>query len=301
MKKTAALIICIAIISAINAQQRNMFSQYMLNKYWVNPAVAGTTPYIPLSVTYKQFWTGIDDAPNVQALNGHAKLVENMGIGGTVYNYSTGPTSIQSIEGTYSYHFNVMEGAKISLGLSAMLYQNQLNKSALLLENPDDDAVNYCTDKLIVPDASFGVYFYETESKYYAGLAVHSLFNRKVNHMNNKILEQRQVRHYFLHGGYIFTFNDFKIEPSLLLKLIEAGVFQGDINVSGQYKDIVSAGISYRLGDALAVMAGVGNKRLTFGYSYDITLSNIRNASNGSHELLFIYKVGEIDTNRPKY
>lgn len=269
----------------------------MLDQYSINPAVAGTQTYNPLCFTYKQFWTGIDDAPNIQALSGHFGIGNNMGVGGRIYNYSTSPTSIQGIEGTYSYQFKVSDDSKFSLGLSAMLYQSQLNKSLLNVKDEDDDAILYSSNKLIVPDAAFGAYYYG--KNYYAGLAVPNLFNRKVDMMNDNLLERRQVRHYFLHGGYIFEFGDFQVEPSALLRFIEAGPFQADVNVKGTYNKLVSLGVSYRLGDAVAVMAGVGSERFIFGYTYDITLSNIKNASNGSHELMFIYKLGSLNGDTP--
>lgn len=271
-------------------QQRAMFSQYMLNQYSINPAVAGSTPYSPICLSYKQFWTGIDDAPGVQALNGHFGVGDNMGVGGQIYNYKTGPTSRQGIEGTYAYHLKVTETAKLSLALTGMLYQNQINKSELVLEEQDDDAIMFSSNRLIVPDAAFGAYFYD--KNYYAGIAVPNLFNRKVDFLNENILEQRQVRHYFLHGGYIFETGDFKVEPSVLLRFIEAGVFQADVNVKGTYNDMFTLGASYRLGDGMAIMAGVGNQKVTFGYCYDLALTAIKNASNGSHELMFIYKIG---------
>ncbi|UCG27460.1 MAG: PorP/SprF family type IX secretion system membrane protein, partial [Bacteroidales bacterium] len=114
---------------------------------------------------------------------------------------------------------------------------------------------------------------------------------RKVDLKSDKVLEQRQVRHYFLHGGYIFDINEqFSLEPSALMKLIEAGVFQADINVRVTYQDIVSFGLSYRTSDAIVVQLGYQYEDLLIGYAYDITLSDVRTSSSGSHEIMLIYK-----------
>ncbi len=299
MKRALLISLTLLFVSTVAfAQQRNMYSQYMLDKYSVNPAVAGSTPYSPIALSYKQFWTGINEAPSIQSLSGHFAIGDNMGVGGRLYNYSTSPTSIQGIEGTYAYHISVSDNSKLSLALTGMLYQSQLDKSELLMKDADDDVVLYSSNRLIVPDAGFGAYYYG--ENYYAGLSVPNLFNRRVDLMNDDLLDNRQVRHYFLHGGYIFEFGDVKAEPSVLLRYIEAGIFQADINAKATYKDMFSLGVSYRLGDAVAVMAGVGNKNILFGYSYDITLSNIKNASNGSHELMLIYKLGGVSS-PPKF
>ncbi|MBA7554613.1 hypothetical protein ES705_47240 [subsurface metagenome] len=142
---------------------------------------------------------------------------------------------------------------------------------------------------MFVPDVNFGIYFYGQD--YYVGLAVPQLLSMKIDlKTTDKILEQRQVRHYFLHGGYNYRINEqFSIEPSTLLKFIEAGIFQADITVRGTYMDMVSLGLSYRTGDAIVIQLGYRKDGLRLGYAFDIILSDIRTQSAGSHEIMLIY------------
>lgn len=234
-------------------------------------------------------WTGLDDAPTMQMISSHFLATDNVGVGGKVFNYSTGALSKMGIEGTYAYHLSLGNGSKLSLGLSLMLYQFYLNKSKLTLEEMDDDVMLYGSEKLITPDAGFGAYYYA--EKYYAGLSVYQLFNRKVDMLTDDILENRQVRHYFLTGGYIYDINsNFSVEPSILAKFVEANLGQIDINAKVTYKQTFWGGLSYRTSDAVALNLGVRKDRFIFGYSYDYTLSDIKKYSNGSHELLFIVK-----------
>ena len=58
------------------------------------------------------------------------------------------------------------------------------------------------------------------------------------------------------------------------------------------YSDQYWAGISVRGGDAFIVMVGtVINKQLELSYSYDLTYSDIRKASTGSHEIVIGYRL----------
>ena len=119
MKKIFFSIAVLIITNSLFAQQLTSVSQYMENKYVFNPAVVGSLSYSPLALTYKRNWTGIDDAPSMQMISSHFLAADNMGLGGKIFNYSTGKLSKMGIEATYAYHLPIgSNGAKLSLGLS---------------------------------------------------------------------------------------------------------------------------------------------------------------------------------------
>jgi type IX secretion system PorP/SprF family membrane protein len=62
---------------------------------------------------------------------------------------------------------------------------------------------------------------------------------------------------------------------------------QIDLGARVFYKNKIWVGATYRTKDAIAAMLGYTHKEnLTFGYSYDITTSNLKNYNNGTHELI---------------
>ena len=271
-----------------SAQQIPNFSLYNMNHYLLNPAATGISDRLPVSISYRKIWAGIENSPSVQYLSGSMLVAKDMGVGARLFNYQAGPLRKTGLEGTYSYHLSLGTGdTKLSFGLSILMYQFFLNKSDLLVEDIDDQ-VFMGKEQMFVPDAGFGTYLYG--KNYYVGLSVPQLFQRNIDLKSDKILQQKQVRHYYLHGGYIFEAGtDFKIEPSLLLKLVEAGIFQADINALVTYKDMVNFGMSYRTGDALCFQLGYKNPDLFIGYAYDLILSGMRGNTSGSHEILFTY------------
>lgn len=270
------------------AQQIPNFSLYNMNHYLINPAAAGTTDRVPVSISYRKMWAGMNNSPSVQYLSGNMLVAKDMGVGARLFNFQAGPLRKTGLEGTYSYRLSLGSGdTKLSFGLSLLLYQFNLNKSDMLVEDIDDQ-VFMGDEQMFVPDAGFGTYLYG--SNYYVGLSVPQLFQRNIDLKSDEILQQKQVRHYYLHGGYIFDAGaDFKIEPSALLKFVEAGIFQADINALATYKDMVNFGISYRTADALAFQVGYKNPDLFVGYAYDLILSGMRGNTWGSHEILFTY------------
>lgn len=270
------------------AQQIPNFSLYNMNHYLVNPAASGTTDRLPVSVSYRKIWAGITNSPSVQYISGDMKVAKDMGVGAKLFNFQAGPLRKTGLEGTYSYHLALGSGdTRLSFGLSLLLYQLYLNKSDLLVEDIDDQ-VFMGNEQMIVPDAGFGTYLYG--KNYYVGLSIPQLFQRNIDMKSDAVLEQKQVRHYYLHGGYIFeTGPDFKIEPSLMLKFMETGIFQADINALVTYKDMVSFGLSYRTSEAMCFQLGYRNPDVFVGYAYDLVLSGMQGNTSGSHEILFTY------------
>ena len=295
MKKFLIISIIFVVFSQLSAQQNTVFSQYMLNYYSINPAVAGTKDYMPIALGYHQSWTGFSNAPSMQMISGHTSINNEMGVGAKIYNFSTGPSRKTGVEGTYAYRFDLGNDMHLSLGLSVMMYQMFLDVTKLDMKDQSDDVLyGSSAQRVIVPDASFGGYFYA--KNYFAGISINQLFNRKVDFATN-YLKEEQVRHYYLIGGYNYEINDnFTVQPSLMAKFIEAGVFQMDLNAKVIYKKMFFGGLSYRIGESAVIMFGADVKNFTIGYSYDYTLNEIGKYSNGSHEIMVIYKFGGSST-----
>jgi type IX secretion system PorP/SprF family membrane protein len=287
MKKLVSILIIVIAGAELWGQQIPPLSQYVYNPYSINPAATGITNDLPIAFTYRKLWAGISGSPSIQYLSGNAGVYTAMAAGVKFINYQAGPLRKTGAELTYSYHFQLNPDLKLSLGLSGLLYQFNLKKSELNVEDPDDP-IFAGTEKMLVPDVSFGAYLFADD--YFVGLAVPQLFNRNIDLKTDNVLQEKQVRHYYLTGGYNFTINEeIKIDPSLMIKFIEAGLYQVDVNVHARFHDIFLAGVSFRSSDAVVLQAGFNYKEMLFGYSYDITISGLNASTFGSHEILLIY------------
>jgi type IX secretion system PorP/SprF family membrane protein len=156
---------------------------------------------------------------------------------------------------------------------------------------PDDPALSKAVETTFAPDANFGAYLYG--EKYYVGLSATQLVEFKLNIGDNTNNENKEVRHYYVMGGYKFSAGkSFEIEPSLLLKGTERTPFQVDINVRGILKKNYWLGFSYRTSKDIVAMLGIKVDRYLIGYSFDYTTTNIKNYSQGTHEIMLGVNLG---------
>lgn len=73
------------------AQQIPNFSMYNMNHYLVNPAATGTTDRVPVSLSYRKMWAGMENTPSLQYLSGNMLVGQDMGVGAKLFNSQIGP------------------------------------------------------------------------------------------------------------------------------------------------------------------------------------------------------------------
>ena len=302
-----------------HAQQVPLYSQYMMNGYLLNPAIAGAYGYTAISLTAREQWLNIPQAPKTHALSFNTRLLKNsfissnrsirkrrkrsarsgrVGIGGYVFNDKNGLIDRTGVQLTYSYHLR-MNDAQLSFGLSGQGYQFKLNKEEFRAYSDDDIFLQNMDNAFFIPDANFGMYFVMED--FYAGLSATQLFEstfRFGDDSGNKYEEM--LRHYFFTAGYKIAINprsrrrsDFAIEPSILVKTNELMNTQLDFNTKVYFQKQYWAGVSYRTGHAFAILAGFKFDKYYFGYAFDYPLSSIRRYNYGSHELIITARFGD--------
>jgi type IX secretion system PorP/SprF family membrane protein len=297
------------------AQQLPLYSQYMMNKFLLNPAVAGSEGYTAINLTAREQWIGFGDSPLTHAVSAQTRILRNsfisksasirkrqkggsrsgkVGLGGYVFNDRTGILNRTGVQLTYAYHIFISPG-QLSFGLSGTAYQLSIDQSKLRLETPnpsDDPFFQKVNSSMIIPDANVGVYY--SDPKMYIGLSASQLFQASLKFGNKGYEEYRLLRHYFLIGGYDLNISDFiMVEPSFLVKTSETWRFQVDAGAKVYFQQNYWAGLAYRTGGAIIGMGGVKVDKFFFGYAFDYTLSSIMKHSLGSHEFMFAVKFGD--------
>lgn len=270
------------------AQHYPMFSQYFFNDYVINPAVAGTTEWYDVRSNHRYQWVGLTDAPRTFTLSAYGPNKKfNMGYGGMIFTDNVGPTRRTGFQFSYSYHLKLSKEIKLSLGLSAGMLQFMIDGHKIITHDPGDAVISNGLQWAMTFDSQFGFYLYH--KKWYVGGTVPQLMRSKLYFFSNQFeTGSRLWHHYMLTGGYRFDMgDDFQIEPSLLVKYVKPIPVQFDFMARLIYKDQVWLGASYRTMDAVSLMIGYKYKNyLSIGYSYDITNSNIKNYSTGTHEIM---------------
>lgn len=289
--KNLRCIIVLALVAMVTghakAQQLPQLTQYQFNDYIFNPAIAGSRDYFELRSGQRYQWVGIQDAPRTFTLSGTTPIGEKMGVGGYLFTDIVGPTRRTGVQFSYAYHLQFTEDLKLSLGLSAGLLQFLIDGSKITLRDPGDPAMDDQLRGELMPDAKFSFYLYHP--KFWFGATAPQLLRNRVQFFEdrNEVLS-RMEDHYYVTAGYRIPIgDDWKLEPSLLLKYVDPVPPKVDITATLRYKNTMWLGASYRTNDAYAAMVGYTIKEtFQFGYSYDIITSNLRNYSTGSHEVM---------------
>jgi len=301
MKKISILIIAICFGGMLKAQQLPQLTQYMINNYAVNPAVAGMYDYYQVKTTIRNQWVGITDAPRTTMLSIYGRRSEYVGLGGVVFNDQTGPTSRIGGSASYTYSFTMTRAIKISFALLGGFTQFKLTKAGMNLEDKNDPYMQGGDVVRSAPDATFGFNIYG--KKWYFGAAIPQLlsmnldlidddftriYNTNSNASDDVESNGKLARHFYMLGAYKHDFNPFwSIEPSLLLKTVGAAPMQADFGIKTTYDDKLWFGMGYRNNGEIAALLGYSiQERYTIGYSYDILSSNMSGYAGGSHEFM---------------
>jgi type IX secretion system PorP/SprF family membrane protein len=178
----------------------------------------------------------------------------------------------------------------LGIGISAGILQKTITANWITPDGTDpalDQSIAVSGESGLVPDINFGVFYQQNEL--YMGLSATHLYAPDLTDLNIS-----NAKHFWITAGYEYGLGpDLKLRPSILAKS-DAASTQLDINVNVLYKDMIWGGVSYRVSDAIAPMVGyqnndVGGGSLRIGYAYDVTTSQIKGYSNGSHDIMVNY------------
>lgn len=271
------------------SQQLPQYTQYMLNEMAINPAVAGKEEYTDVRSNNRYQWVGITDAPRTYMLTGHGPLkAKNMGLGMNLYTDIVGPTRRTGLNFAYAYHLKLNDKDwRLAMGLSAGILQWGIDGSKLILREEGDANLLNTYRTTMVPDFGTGLNFYKSK-KFYFGISLPQIYQAPIKLYNDSPGKSKIVTHFNVNGAYIFEIGeDFKIEPSFLLKYAIPAPPKLDVGFRAIYQDQVWLGGAYRHKDAFTALLGYMYKDyLMFGYSYDFSTTNIRNYSSGTHEVM---------------
>ncbi len=312
-----AIVLCF-IFEVSSAQQVPIYSQYIMNGFLINPSFAGRDGYTTVNLTVREQWVGLAGAPTTYAASFQTRILQNsyiskstsvrkkltkptkggkVGLGGYVFNDNNGIMHRTGFQLAYAYHIPMGQTGgypnDLSFGLAMTAYQFAINTDGLLYDH-DDPYLNSYARTVFIPDFNFGASF--TTAKYYVGFAMTNLLRGSLLFADTSHAKQTELGNYYLTGGIKFPLApDWVLEPSTFIRSSDMFFrsLQADITARIFYKEDYWIGLSYRTGDAIILLLGLKYDRFYFGYSYDFTLTDIRQQSYGTHELTLAVKFGE--------
>lgn len=331
MKKFLLSLITLTCAFVMQAQQRPHYTQYILNPFIINPALAGIENYGDLKISGRDQWVGFKGAPRTVYLTVHAPIGKSdlrttstsynipgvnprgqaywenytaaephHGMGLTVINDQTGNINRFTSYATYAYHLGLGPKTNLSAGFSAGVTVHTFNADKADFGNGASDPVvgNMRSQfNKLKPDLGAGLWLYSSD--YFVGLSAQQIIPQKLEFVDDATLQTkgRLIPHVFFTAGYRFLLNDnINAIPSVMFKYINGGFkdnYQGELNLKLQYQDLLWVGGSYRQFDGYAGMLGLNlGNTFNIGYSYDFTKTPINTYSRGTHELMIGFLIG---------
>ena len=278
----------------------------MFNQLSYNPAYAGSSGAISVSLLYNNQWMGLNlQAPTANAEAGVTPTNYlasfdmpvswlHGGIGLTFNSESIGYHNNTTVNLDYAFRIYWGRG-NLAAGVELNLYNYKFNTENLLgISDLTGDPSNPTTqsgDPVLrgqdatefLVDVATGLY-YQVPSEYYVSLSVKNLLASK-----SDALAFQNVRTLYLMGGYEYTFPynpSFKLKPHAMAKTANFSIFQAEAALLLDYESLFWGGMGYRIGDAFTLLAGVNwnfsnLNWLRVGVAYDITTSKLGNFKVG--------------------
>jgi type IX secretion system PorP/SprF family membrane protein len=297
-----------SVTTALFSQQDPQYTQFMHVKQAYNPGYAGTSDALCFGALYRQQWVNFPGAPKTGIFTFDAAVQPlHGGVGLFVASDKLGNDNTTMVRASYSFHIYGLGGngtGRLGIGLEAGMLQKTISGKWIPPVTYNDPAIpnNTFTGSPDLtrtsPDFGFGLY-YTIPNKMYVGFSMtHVSAQELVGETGNGNtgtlgydLKFNMARHYYAIAGYTFSFNNgtHKVTPNLKVKS-DGSANILDLNATYMYNNMIWAGLSYRMQDAIAPSLGMITKfGLKLGYSYDLTTSKIKGYSSGTHEIMLGY------------
>lgn len=285
--------------SSLWSQQDPHFTRYsFVTDMMYNPASVTRADKPKVVIFYRDQWSGLRGAPRTSGLSFETPLSLNAGLGFNCFQDRIGFDNHFAFQSNYAYRIALSSKYSLSIGLKAGVSVIHSDFSELSTPEPDkNDPVYLDGRRTIIPRVGVGFLVYS--EKNYLGLGVPAIAAFVPD--NGIYIQDEGVylsRHFYLTAGHVFDIPDseFQIKPGVFIKYHPAAPVQADIITQLWYKDLLSFGLSYRTGDAFAVMLDISVMQgVVFSYSYDMTYSDFTNVGRNAHEIILSVKLSKKD------
>lgn len=293
MKNTIYITILLLASILINknsiAQQLPINTNYVLNNYAYNPAVAGSKPNAVVNLNYRNQWVGFEDAPKTFMVSLHSPIgkQKKVAMGALISSDNTGLIGKTSGYLTFGYHVKLNKTYKLGLAASVGMVQYRIKLYDAKVADTGDDLLTGNILSNNVFDSNGGLYLYS--DKLFFGISTYQYLGNKINWKDS---QSSLSQHMYATIGYTFKASkNISIQPSALVKFNKPTPIQPEFSARMIYKNLFWIGGSYRTNESASALLGLTIKdKLSIGYSYDMLTSKIRTYTSGSHEIMVTFQ-----------
>jgi type IX secretion system PorP/SprF family membrane protein len=297
-------IIGLMIFFSVNTahSQDPQFTQFYANPLYLNPAFAGSIRCPRIALNTRIQWSGISGNYRTYAASydQHIDPIQG-GVGIRFYRDEAGQATITShnVAVMYSYLLKLSRKVSMRFGAEIGFLQRSLDTRNLTFGDMIDDRYGfvYATQEVFENNQKFmfdlgaGVLCYS--DMFYGGVSFHHITQPNEGFLGNSKLPFKLTAHFgsmIPIGSKRKYSGDAFISPNVLFQL-QQSFYQVNVGVYAGKGPFVG-GIWYRSNDSFIALVGIQKGIFRIGYSYDITISRLTNATAGSHEVSMGFQFG---------
>jgi type IX secretion system PorP/SprF family membrane protein len=292
MKRIYAIIVSLPLLTAAFsgfAQQEAMFTQYMYNMQYLNPAYAGSRDAFTFNTIHRSQWVGFDGAPVTQNVTMHTPVFGDiLGVGLSAVNDKIGPFTNSAVYADIAYRIKINRTDRLAFGLKGGGNIMSVNMTGLTLNRQGDMVFQSNLRSNFMPNFGFGAFY--SGSKFYLGASTPAFLENDVFNSLNGIVSAGYHRlHIYLTGGTKFEMDrDVYFMPSFITKITPGAPVQAELTGRFLINNKFSIGAMARTGDGIGALVGFNlSDEWRLGYAYDLSVGNPTFKHNrGTHEIM---------------
>ncbi len=321
MKRILIISLFSCLVQNSFAQQQFVYTNYLLNNYYYNPAIVGSVNYHQANIGFRKQWANFDGAPVTFNANFYGSYKNQMkhGYGVSLNTDKAGLMQRTAFYLNYAYHIDLNDKIKLAFGVRPgyLLYNVKLYNAILADVGDDILTGNILTTNAF--DMASGLNMYS--KKFFLQASMHQMLGKAIKFTDfndglskqftfiagyNYQVKKKKQNNESAEEGQEPTENDtiatkprtiekFVFQPSMMIRYTKPVPAQVSFMFKTTYNDKLWLGLSFRTKDAVGFSTGLNiNDRFTVGYAYDYAFGQVKGFQGGSHEIMLRF----ITTNR---
>ncbi len=306
------LLFIVSSVFELKAQDAS-FSQNYASPLYLSPSFTGLTDGSRLAINYRDQWPAIPNTYKTMSVSfDHYFSDYNSGLGLLFYRDDQGGGLLvkQNIGLLYAYEVYVNRDVMIRPGIQFKYAQSFVDVTKSTLSTDIDPNGNFVSggnlsledDRINKFDAAASVMIYS--NFYWAGISIDHLVKNDVGFTD---IESNVGMKYTAFGGYKWIYKEaYRGAPSQSLSFafnyrkqkdfsqLDLGSYwnYNPLELGLWYRGLPGKNMEgYRNTDAIIAIIGIRAARYRFGYSFDLTISQLAGNTGGTHEVSIMYSI----------
>ena len=294
----AILLVALSTVSLV-AQDIPLYTHYYANPYIYNPAYAGLEGRPAVSLSHRQQWIGIEDAPVTSNFTFHTPIVGGFNIGLNVTQDRYGIFTASGGLLSFSYLVPLGYNQYVTFGLSGGAKYQSLDFTDIDISDPAIGNLDPST-KL---DGNAGLAYHI--AGFSIGVSLLNIFNTKTYPTDPfESGSLGLIRNYMITADYMLYFgnDDYIFQPYGLYRSFEGYDSQYEIGGIFHIKHVLWAGGSYRQDFGYIGLLGLDIKSaFSVAYAYEMPAAKANGINKSSHEIQLTLAFGKKKDRAKKY